>query len=61
MPICETILGHKVFISELVFKVFMALFKTIGMQKDVHQFLELFQERVILKKAISERWYKEGQ
>ena len=49
---------HKIFICEPIFKIFVALFKTFGMQNsDMLIFLEVFQKSEILENAVSGRWY----
>ena len=51
------IFGHKVLICEPIFKNFVALFRTFGMQKDDKI---IFRNKMICKKAVSKRWSKES-
>ena len=52
------IFGHNCLISEAIFKLFVALFRTHKLQKDDmgHIFLVVFQKSEISKNAVSERW-----
>ena len=51
----KIIFWHKIFICEPIFEIFVALFKTYGMQNGdmVIVFLEVFQKSEILKNAVS--------
>ena len=50
------IFWHNYFISEPIFKIFVALFRTHELQKDGHVFLAVFQKSEISKNAVSEGW-----
>ena len=54
----KNIFLHKIFICLQIFKNFVALFKTFGMQNDdmLIFFLEVSQKSEILKNAVSGRW-----
>ena len=52
------IFGHNYLISELIFKLFVALFRTkiVAKRCHCHIFLVVFQKSEISKNAVSERW-----
>ena len=54
------ILGHNNFISEPIFKLFMALFRTHELQKDGMLIFSLWFSSEILKNAVSERWFSDS-
>ena len=50
----QIIFWHRFFIYEPIFKIYVALFKTFGMQNvDLVMFLGVFQKSEILKNAVS--------
>ena len=53
----KMIFGHNYFISEPIFKLFVALSRTHELQNDgmIHIFLVVFQKSEILKNAVSKR------
>ena len=55
------IFGHNYFISEPIFKLFVANFRTHELQKDGYIFLVVFQKSEILKNAVSERWCSDSR
>ena len=59
----KIIFGCKIFICQLFFEIFMALFKTSELQKDDIKrslLLEVFQSKVICKMSVSKGWRKES-
>ena len=54
----KIIFGCKFFICQQIFEIFVTLFTTFGVQKDdnIIILLEVFQSKVIFKKAVSKGW-----
>ena len=58
----KMIFGHNYFISEAIFKLFVALFRTHELQKDgMVIFFVVFQKSEVSKNAVSERWCSDSR
>ena len=57
----KIIFEGRIFICKLIFKIFVAHLKTFGMENIMRShFLEVFQNKVVCKKAVHKGWCKEN-